>query len=75
MEQIIYWTGATALILLSVTTIAFCLWLLLRGFSKLLWQELKKNYNLMQLNYFMNRLEKNGRAWCVEETGKPKDHS
>lgn len=60
MEKIIYWTGVTALMLLSATAIAFCLWLLLRGFSRLIWQELKKNYNLMQLNYFMNQLERKG---------------
>lgn len=60
MEQIIYWTGVTALILISITVIVFCLWMVLRGFSKLLWQELKMNYNLMQLNYFMSQLKKKG---------------
>ena len=54
IEQLIYWAGVISLLTLSVTVIIFCLWLLFRALAKLLWEDLKKSYHLMQLNYFMN---------------------
>ena len=70
IEQIIYWTGVTALLVASITTILFGLWITLKGLNPLIWKELITSYNLVQLRYFMGELKKKGRAQCVDDMNK-----
>lgn len=70
IEQIIYWAGVTALLTASLTVTISCIWLLFRALVKLLWGDLRKSYNLMQLNYFMREIEKKGLARCKEDFQK-----
>lgn len=73
MEQVIYWVGVVSILSTSLALTFFSLWLIFRALAKLLWKDLRKSYHLMQLNYFMNKLEQNGLAWCVDDMNKNKE--
>jgi len=70
IEGLIYWAGVTALLSASVLATLFSVYLISRGFSKLLAKELRRSYNHVQLLFFMAKLKEKGYAQCVTEIGK-----
>lgn len=70
IEQLIYWTGVTALLSATLSVTVASLWFLSMAIREGIIKDLGRTYRHAQLYFFMMEIKKKGYTKAIDDAGK-----